>query len=192
LLQLDRSPSTRGKPSANCVRTEMPLFAASLRVSAITSRMASLISTSFRAGAFLMSARTLPTTSPARFPSLTIERALQSTSRRFGGLALRKRRAANAYVTAAVSLVHFMGDRGRQLAHRRDAVGVCKLQLRFGQWIHCGAAGLRPSWLHRYQQTGRTTDDASLRSRRGSPRAWCQRNSPSARRTCTTWKVVPV
>src|SRR5882757_7990114 len=26
-----------------------------------------------------------------------------------------------------------MGDRGRQLAHRRDAVGVCKLQLRFGQ-----------------------------------------------------------
>src|ERR1700730_12086547 len=27
-------------------------------------------------------------------------------------------------------LVHFMGDRGRQLAHRRDAVGVRELQLR--------------------------------------------------------------
>ena len=65
--------------------------------------MASLISTaSFRAGAFLMSARIRPTTSPARFPSLTIRESTSSTSRKFGGSALRKRRAANAYVTAAV------------------------------------------------------------------------------------------
>ena len=76
-----RSPWTRGKPSANCVRTETLLFAASVRVSTITSRMASLIATaSFRAGAFLMSTRIRPTTSPAQFPSLTIRESASSTS----------------------------------------------------------------------------------------------------------------
>jgi hypothetical protein len=65
--------------------------------------MASLIATaSFRADAFLMSARIRPTTSPARFPSLTIRESASSSSPNFGGSAFSQRRAANAYVTAAV------------------------------------------------------------------------------------------
>ena len=47
-------------------------------------------------------ARTRSTTSPARFPSLIIRESASSTSRKFGGSALSQRRAANAYVTAAV------------------------------------------------------------------------------------------
>src|SRR5258707_1251660 len=98
-----RLPWTRGKPSANCVRTKTLLFTASVRARAITSRMASSIATaSFRAGTFLMSERTRSTTSPARFPSLTIRESASSISRKFGGSALSQRRAANAYVTAAV------------------------------------------------------------------------------------------
>jgi len=96
-----RSPWTRGKPSANCVRTDTQLFAASARVRAITSRMASSIATaSFRAGAFLTSARIRSTTSPARFPASTIRESASSTSRKFSGSALSQRRAANAHVIA--------------------------------------------------------------------------------------------
>src|SRR5260370_23383386 len=74
----------------------------SLRVRAITSRMASSIATaSFCAGTFLMSARMRPMTSLARLPSFMIPTSASLTSPKSGGSALIQRRAACAFVTAA-------------------------------------------------------------------------------------------
>ena len=73
-----------------------------LPVSAITSRIVSLMSSwSFRAGAFLTSARIRLMTSPARLPALTIRSSACRTSSGSGGCILSQRKAACALVTTA-------------------------------------------------------------------------------------------
>src|SRR5712672_931524 len=118
-----RSPWTGGKPSANCVRTDTLLFAASARVRAITSRMASSIATaSFRAGTFFNEG-TNSLDDLARTITL-----LYGTSERLAHLAeIRWFRTHPAQGGLRVCdcrgdrLIHFMGDRGRELTHGGDA-----------------------------------------------------------------------
>src|SRR5262249_6267795 len=98
-----RSPWMSGKPSTSSVCTETPSFAASPRVISITSRIASFISKrSFRGGAFLMRSRMLPMTSPARWPSLTMQVSASRTSPSSGGRQFRNRSADWALLTVAV------------------------------------------------------------------------------------------
>src|SRR5271165_5074311 len=115
-----RSPRTAGRPSTSSVCTRTRLFVASLRVSLITSRIAALMSTrSSLGGAFLMRLRIPPTTAPARPPSLTMRPSAFRTSSRFGGSAPTQRNAAWALLV--------MGDRRRELPHRRNTVRVRQL-----------------------------------------------------------------
>ena len=108
----------------------MPFFANSPRVSSITSRIPALMSKhSFRGGAFLMSPRIRSMMSPARSASPTIQPKASLTSPRSGGCLSKKFRAAQALLRRADRLFHFMGDRGRELTHGGDAVGVRQLHL---------------------------------------------------------------
>ena len=69
-----RSHWMRGNSPASCVPTVTPVLTASLRVRAVTSRIAALRSTaSFRAGAFLMRDPIRSTTSLARSASFTMQ-----------------------------------------------------------------------------------------------------------------------
>ena len=126
-----RSPSIGGKPSASCVRTETPFFIASPCVRATTSRTASLIATvSFRGRCFL-DQRTDPTDNLVRAIAVLHD----ATKRQPDLIEIWPLRAQPAQTGMGIGhrrgdrLVHFMGDRGRELPHRRDAVGVRELGL---------------------------------------------------------------
>ena len=132
-MQLDAIASNERQALREfCLQRDADCCSSSLRVSSMTSRIASLMSNrSCRGGAFLMRARIRPMTSLARLPSLTIRSSAcrtSSRSRRLGakpaqsGVGVGDRRGDR--------LVDLMGDRGRQLPHGRDAIGVRELHLR--------------------------------------------------------------
>src|SRR6478735_3062516 len=124
-----RSPSTGGRPSASCVRTNTPLFVASVRVSATTSSIASLMQTaSFRGGAFFMSARSFMTPASASL-----------ASPKSGGSALIQR-SLRVCDCRGDRLLHFMRDRGRELTHGGNAVRVRQLHLHVPQRLFCPLA----------------------------------------------------
>ena len=128
-----RSPKTSGKSSPRSVCTATPFLTASLWVSSTTSRIAPLVSThSLPRGAPLMSARTRPMTSPARLPSLTMRTSAflrLDKIRRLGAEPAQSRLAVRD--RSANRLVHFMGDRRRELSNRSDPIAVRELHLRF-------------------------------------------------------------
>jgi hypothetical protein len=97
-----RSHWMRGNSPASCVPTVTPVLSASLRVRAVTSRIAALRSTtSFRGGAFLMRDPIRSTTSPARSASFTMQVSASLASATSGELLPKNRSAAAALLRAA-------------------------------------------------------------------------------------------
>ena len=80
-----RSPSMSGKPSKSAVCTDVPFFRfAAGELNHLADHLVH-VHQSFRGGAFLMSSRIRPMTSPARLAFLTIRPSVCRTSSRSGG-----------------------------------------------------------------------------------------------------------
>src|SRR5262249_36926407 len=114
-----RSPRMSGTSFDSCVCSDTRMFCAWLRAKAMTSRIASLISSqSLRGGAFLASARIRPIISPARWPSLTMFAADFWASSRLGVCPASQRKHALALLTTDSVSTRIQQRRGVELAPR--------------------------------------------------------------------------
>src|SRR6478752_8751546 len=114
-----------GNSPASCVLTETQLLTNSPWVKATTSRIAALRSTtSFLGGAFLILDAILAMTSLVQSVSSTMQVSASLTSVTSGGLLSKNRSAAVAFVGRRNGLLDFMNNRGGELAHGNDSVGM--------------------------------------------------------------------